>query len=27
VLWVETGCVVSTHSGPGAFGVVGFTQK
>ncbi len=24
ILWVETGCVVSTHSGPGAFGVCGF---
>ena len=26
VLWVRTGCVVSTHSGPGAFGVSGFTD-
>jgi DegV family protein with EDD domain len=25
ILWVQTGCVVSTHSGPGAFGVSGFT--
>lgn len=23
--WVQTGCVVSTHAGPGAFGVVGFS--
>lgn len=27
VLWVQTGCVVSTHSGPGAFGVSGFTEN
>lgn len=26
VFWVRTGCVVSTHSGPGAFGVSGFTE-
>lgn len=26
IRWVETGCVVSTHSGPGAFGVVGISQ-
>ncbi len=25
ILWIETGCVVSTHSGPGAFGVSGFS--
>ena len=24
VLWVETGCTISTHCGPGAFGVGGF---
>lgn len=24
VLWVETGCTISTHAGPGAFGVGGF---
>lgn len=27
ILWVETGCVVSTHSGPGAFGVSGFAES
>ncbi len=26
VLWIETGCVVSTHSGPGAFGISGFAH-
>lgn len=24
IIWVEAGCVISTHSGPGAFGVAGF---
>lgn len=24
ILWIPTGCVVSTHAGPGAFGAVGF---
>ncbi len=24
ILWIPTGCVVSTHSGPGGFGAVGF---
>ena len=24
VSWVETGCVIAAHSGPGAFGIVGF---
>ncbi len=24
VKWVQTGCVISTHSGPGAFGIGGF---
>ena len=24
VSWVQTGCVIAAHSGPGAFGVVGF---
>ncbi len=24
--WVPTGCVISTHSGPGAFGIGGFIQ-
>lgn len=27
VLWVQTGCVVSTHSGPGAFGISGFSEN
>ncbi|MBQ8603547.1 MAG: DegV family EDD domain-containing protein [Oscillospiraceae bacterium] len=26
VMWVPTGCVISTHSGPGAFGVGGFVE-
>ncbi len=26
ILWIETGCVVSTHSGPGAFGISGFAR-
>ena len=25
ILWIETGCVVSIHGGPGAFGIVGFS--
>ncbi len=25
-MWIRTGCVVSTHSGPGAFGVAGFSR-
>ena len=25
VWWVKTGCVIAAHSGPGAFGIVGFT--
>ena len=24
--WVKTGCVIAAHSGPGAFGIVGFTE-
>ena len=24
--WVETGCVIAAHSGPGSFGIVGFTK-
>ena len=24
--WVETGCVIAAHSGPGAFGIVGFAK-
>lgn len=26
IFWIETGCVVSTHSGPGAFGISGFAR-
>lgn len=24
VIWIQTGCVISTHSGPGAIGIAGF---
>ena len=24
--WVQTGCVIAAHSGPGAFGIVGFAK-
>lgn len=24
--WIKTGCVIAAHSGPGAFGIVGFTK-
>ncbi|MDO5784582.1 MAG: DegV family protein [Eubacteriales bacterium] len=27
ILWMRTGCVVSSHSGPGAFGVCGFAEN
>ena len=27
ILWVKTGCVISTHSGPGGFGVAGFSEE
>ena len=27
VTWVQTGCVIAAHSGPGAFGIVGFSTK
>lgn len=26
ITWVRTGCVIAAHSGPGAFGVVGFEE-
>ncbi|MEG0239446.1 MAG: DegV family protein [Anaerorhabdus sp.] len=26
-MWIQAGCVVSTHSGPGAFGIIGFSEK
>jgi fatty acid-binding protein DegV len=24
VIWIQTGCVISIHSGPGAIGIAGF---
>lgn len=24
--WVQTGCVIAAHSGPGSFGIVGFSK-
>ena len=27
VIWMRTGCVITTHGGPGAFGIVGFSHK
>ena len=24
--WVQTGCVIAAHSGPGTFGIVGFAK-
>ena len=27
VEWIKTGCVITTHGGPGAFGVAGFVKK
>ena len=27
VVWLCTGCVITTHGGPGAFGVVGFSEN
>ena len=27
VEWIRTGCVITTHGGPGAFGVAGFVKK
>ena len=27
ILWIQTGCVVSSHSGPGGFGIAGFSKK
>ena len=26
VRWIQTGCVITTHSGPGSFGIVGFLK-
>ena len=27
ITWVKTGCVITSHSGPGAFGMVGFSPR
>lgn len=27
IIWIQTGCVVSTHSGPGAFGICGLSME
>ena len=27
ITWIQTGCVISTHSGPGAIGIVGFESQ
>ena len=27
VEWIKTGCVITTHGGPGAFGIAGFVKK
>ena len=27
VIWMQTGCVITAHGGPGAFGIVGFSHK
>ncbi len=27
IIWMKTGCVITCHGGPGAFGVVGFTGE
>lgn len=27
IIWIQTGCVISTHSGPGAIGIAGFESK
>ena len=27
VVWIKTGCVITTHGGPGAFGVAGFAKR
>ena len=26
IRWMQTGCVITTHGGPGAFGIIGFTK-
>ena len=25
--WMQTGCVITTHGGPGSFGIVGFSKE
>lgn len=27
IIWMQTGCVITTHGGPGSFGIVGFSKK
>jgi len=27
VVWIQAGCVITTHGGPGAFGIVGFSRS
>ena len=27
IRWMQTGCVITTHGGPGSFGIVGFSNK
>ena len=26
IRWMQTGCVITTHGGPGSFGIVGFSK-
>lgn len=26
IIWMQTGCVITTHGGPGSFGIVGFSR-
>ena len=26
-IWIQTGCVITTHGGPGAFGIAGFSEE
>ena len=27
IIWIQAGCVISTHSGPGAVGIAGFEVR
>jgi fatty acid-binding protein DegV len=27
VSWIKTGCVITTHGGPGAFGIAGYSES